>query len=427
MPRRLLLEGADLETLLLRVRAEMGPTARVVKAERVRSGGVAGFFAKERYELTVDVPDTGSAGPVRPGPAGAVRPGAPGSPQAPLSLPVQIVTPAAGAGAAGSGPAAPMGIEALLDAADAGDGAVAEDEVPVSTERDSFASVLDSVRQLAAQTRSEGGAAGPAAPEVLVEEATTPAQPVVAPVVEPPAVAPPVVLGKTVRPAEFVSVRTTGATLPELVDLGVPRRLLADLPPGQGRYTLSEVMSRVPRAPQVVREPASVVVVAGQGESVVEAAQVVARRLGVPDTSIALAGRLSPQTGFGPWVLTGMSARRLRAATVESEEPLVVALGVGADASDWSLASGLVGAFDPDQVWAAVEADRSVQDVRRWMRAVGQVRSFDAVAACRVATTSAPARVLELDVPVGLIDGVPASAPVWAATLSEHLADPVWD
>jgi hypothetical protein len=35
--------------------------------------------------------------------------------------------------------------------------------------------------------------------------------------------------------------------------------------------------------------------------------------------------------------------------------------------------------------------------------------------------------VLELGVPVGMIDAVPASAVVWAAALSEHLTDPQWD
>ena len=34
-----------------------GETARIVKAERIRSGGVAGFFSKERYEVTVEVPE----------------------------------------------------------------------------------------------------------------------------------------------------------------------------------------------------------------------------------------------------------------------------------------------------------------------------------------------------------------------------------
>ncbi|WP_201308979.1 hypothetical protein, partial [Puerhibacterium puerhi] len=107
MPRRLLLEGDDLARLLEHVRAEL-PGAAVVRAERVRSGGVAGLFAKERYELVVDVPDgvadgaglTGrlSGGPAE-GPAGAAVP------------PARPAVPARAAG----------GLEALLAAADAAD------------------------------------------------------------------------------------------------------------------------------------------------------------------------------------------------------------------------------------------------------------------------------------------------------------------
>jgi hypothetical protein len=59
---RLLLEGPDLQALLARVNDEHGPRARIVKAERVRSGGVAGFFARERFEVEVEIgldPDGG--------------------------------------------------------------------------------------------------------------------------------------------------------------------------------------------------------------------------------------------------------------------------------------------------------------------------------------------------------------------------------
>lgn len=472
MSKRLLLEGTDLEALIVRVHGEIGPKAKVVKAERVRTGGVAGFFAKERFELTVEVPDElayvpalvtpGSRGPVGGlGGLGTV-PGATGDASAPSGDDAALRA----AVDAGTADVQPVGIDALLAAADAADrhgaprAAEPDDEplAPVSTEQDTFASILDSVRQLASETRQadEAAAAAQTAQAGLGAQAAQPGPAVQTAAataaafgVAPGAAAPlgqtsarrsnpwarktapsgptPVVLDKEVRPAEFVVVRTTGASIPELLQVGVPRRLLAELPAGQGTYPLSQVLSRVPRAPAVVREPASVVVVAGQGEQVVEAARLVARRVGVPDSGIALAGRLDPQTGYGPWVITGMSARRLRAATVESEAPLVVALGVGADASDWAIASSLVASFDPDQVWAVVEADRSLADARRWMTAVGQHRPFDALAARNVSATSQPAAVLELGVPVGLLDGFPATALVWAALLDEHLDDPAWD
>jgi len=55
----LLLEGTDLHELLAQVRSAHGEAARIVRAERIRTGGVAGFFSKERYEVTVELPEDG--------------------------------------------------------------------------------------------------------------------------------------------------------------------------------------------------------------------------------------------------------------------------------------------------------------------------------------------------------------------------------
>jgi hypothetical protein len=71
------LEGSDIQQLLAQVREEYGAAARIVSADRVRNGGVAGFFSQQKYELTVEVDDPTSTGAV-PVPAGA-RPGGPQS------------------------------------------------------------------------------------------------------------------------------------------------------------------------------------------------------------------------------------------------------------------------------------------------------------------------------------------------------------
>ncbi|NAZ87454.1 hypothetical protein, partial [Kineococcus indalonis] len=60
MSTHLLLEGPDLQDLLAQVRHDHGDAARVVRAERIRSGGVAGFFTKERYEVTVEIDTDGT-------------------------------------------------------------------------------------------------------------------------------------------------------------------------------------------------------------------------------------------------------------------------------------------------------------------------------------------------------------------------------
>ena len=57
MPTRVLLEGPAIEPLLAQVRDEYGSSVRIISADKVRSGGFGGFFAKQHYELSVEVPD----------------------------------------------------------------------------------------------------------------------------------------------------------------------------------------------------------------------------------------------------------------------------------------------------------------------------------------------------------------------------------
>jgi len=65
MPTRLY-EGPSIEALIEQVRADVGKDARIVRAQKVRKGGILGFFAREVYELIVEVPGgrrgTGTSG-----------------------------------------------------------------------------------------------------------------------------------------------------------------------------------------------------------------------------------------------------------------------------------------------------------------------------------------------------------------------------
>ena len=52
---RVLLEGPRIEPLLEQVRNSYGVGARIVSAEKVRTGGLGGFFARQRYEVAIEV------------------------------------------------------------------------------------------------------------------------------------------------------------------------------------------------------------------------------------------------------------------------------------------------------------------------------------------------------------------------------------
>ncbi|MFL2925542.1 MAG: hypothetical protein EVA20_03590, partial [Acidimicrobiales bacterium] len=57
MSLQMLLEGPDLDGILREVEANYGREFKVIQAEQVRSGGMGGFFAKQHYEVTIEISD----------------------------------------------------------------------------------------------------------------------------------------------------------------------------------------------------------------------------------------------------------------------------------------------------------------------------------------------------------------------------------
>src|SRR5690606_38700115 len=95
---------------------------------------------------------------------------------------------------------------------------------------------------------------------------------------------------------------------------------------------------------------------------------------------------------------------------------------------DWSTSAELIASLRPSQSWAVLDSRRKAVDLRRWLREVGARGVFDAVAAVSTFDAQAPGTVLNVGTPVGWVDGLPASPVVWAAVLSERLADDArWD
>lgn len=363
MATRLLLEGSELAALLQHVATELGPDARVVAAERVRSGGFAGFFQREHYELTVDVPDRVA------------------QPQIP-----RLRRPA------------PAGLEDLVDAADQADdasGLPGAPEVPqVSTGGEAFADVLAQVRALA----GEGGGLPVAAhqsmrTEVVRTEVVTPRPP------EP-------------QPEPFVK---------QLAALGVPERLLAHRP-----ATVSAWAAALPPAPAPQREPGRVLVVVGAPGAVDTTATLVADRLDLPadavvhaGTAVARAGGSRRPTRQRP--ADPAAAEAWRATAGKATHSWVVALAVAEGADERRAGRELLRAFAPDQAWAVVDARTRTADVRAWLADVGP---FDALAVRGLFDTAEPGAVLALDTPVAWFDGIPATPTAWASAFDRALDGP---
>jgi hypothetical protein len=60
MPKQYKLKGASLDDIRAKAEQQYGPGARIVSAEKVTNPGIAGLFAANRYEATIEVPAGGS-------------------------------------------------------------------------------------------------------------------------------------------------------------------------------------------------------------------------------------------------------------------------------------------------------------------------------------------------------------------------------
>ncbi|WP_143338074.1 hypothetical protein [Demequina sp. NBRC 110054] len=549
MPQRLHLEGADPHELLVQAREQYGPHVTVVRAERVRSGGVMGFFAKEIYELTLEVPDTALA--VEAGPS-STRPVIEDSDRMSPQIAAEIADaealraemlgtarpagahqafPVEGAQPATSQPSeAARAFERALDEAV---GTAAPEDLPSVQEPRTFvpaafpaadptARVVNprqAPEPAAEPTPVEGAVgaveadpAGPAidvpsadepepstfapfaasggdesaserliVPELEPESPLTPASPVPAsreqaPVASPDSAAPveqPVAeqpaeqpAAPSVRPAAAAhaaskaSARATarreaaarveaaenttanvvlhrwgvqsdlmdavevGPTAADLLALGVPPRLLGNRVALSDRVPLLEMVARLGAPTQRRLEPGELLVVTGAPDRALAVARQVASWMGLPDQSVALAGECEAIRGHGRRIRTEAAARAARARAEEAASeglPVVVALGIAPGRRGAIAATPLLSAFEADATWFAVDAGEA-HGVAAAMEPLAVGAHVDAIAAVGVGRSQAPASLLDAELPVAWMDGLPASPTVWGALLAERIA-----
>ncbi|WP_028050740.1 hypothetical protein [Cellulomonas sp. URHD0024] len=372
MSQRLLLEGSDLAELMAHVQSEFGPGARVIRAERVRTGGVAGFFARERFELTIDVPEE------------------------PVPRPRALMNPPT------KKPAAPApevdGIDGLLAAADAYD-ALPDGSMPEAT-----LDVLDDPDEVAPEPAGPSVSTGSASFAGILEQVRA--------------------LAGTPAPADI----EVPAPPPEdplrasLRGIGIPEALLG----GAGPVTLPSVLARVPAAPALPRTPGSVLVVVGEQSDVDAVALLLAERLRLDAAAICAAGARPGGRARGGRVGVSKAGTADELAawverTASGPQIGVVALAVGPEPSDRAEAAELVRTCGAAQVWAVVDARTKTADATRWMAEVGGPAGIDAVAVRGLFDTAQPGTVLDLGAPVAWVDGIPATTVAWAAALGQAL------
>lgn len=388
-------DGDTLEAALARVAAECGPRARITQAEKVRTGGVAGFFAREHFELLVDV----------------------GGPAAPADIdPPDLTAPTASAEQAerAEGPerAEPMSLLELADRVSdrersAAPAATRSSMAAPSTEGASFQEVL---RGIAAQAGLLDRPRGEAEQEEA-HDAVFAAEPV-APRTAP---APPHAAAPEPGPALTTGPLQGSSNADLFASLGIPTHLLvgpeADASVAQ---RLLAVLERVPSAPPVIAQRGDVLAVIGEGAAALEAAGVLAGEAGQTAEDVVVYGRdprgRHPQDATAAEARVQMWNRR--------GVPFVVAICAPHGPAGAAWARGMAERLAPVTIWGAVGADRKPEDIACWVDAVGGV---DALAVSGCEATASPAAVLAAGIPVAVVEGRRATPAAWTALLVERL------
>lgn len=364
MIQQLRYEGERLDDVLARIHDDHGDDANIVTAEMVRSGGIGGFFARETYEVTVELPREGS---------------------------VAVVV----------AEAEPELDDELID------------EPRLVTGRD-FADVLSAM--IDDRVELTEAARGLRRPTILETRDPIDAfdainsfdsfepqalKPPVLPVVSP--VAGPVVAPVVLTPA---SIDLTSPTVDAMTS---------------GPIGIAEMFDAVAsslRAAPAVPDAGVVAVIGARGDAV-EVAIGVAQRLGRPASDVLLVAPPDGDVASHPLSPEAMAdivraaADRRRAAGSAGPTIAVVVVAPGVAGHRW--ATNFLAALQADQSRLAVAAWRPLDRLAETIVGLGGVDVVDIV---DFESAEHPEDLLGIDAAIGTIDGLEASPTQWVAALA---------
>lgn len=385
MTNSMLFEGADLEEVLAEARLCLGAELEIEAANRVRRGGLLGFFATEWYEVWARAADA------HLDPALALLEledlGEPDSFQA-------------------------MVRNALVDREthdEDGPPARFEDAMDQFFGGDTPA---DPYKELAPVP-------GPAADAAEMTQMPAPTSPTTTPVAAPN--------GHAAAAAPAVGTGTATMIAPDVVPASVA---LEDPPRGSSVFEaeraprtdlLWAMLDRLDAAPAAPSLPAGsgLVVFVGDAESALETVRRIGNRTGRWNGDVPIVTRRSEIEGVPSWLLvTALEDLAARADRWRQRDGLVpVVLDHGLDAADRSWAAQAVLQTSPDQVRLVTEAWRLPHDVGRL---AGKIGGADALELIGVSDSVEPLAMLDLDIPVGSIEGRDATPELLAAVWLEN-------
>ncbi len=393
MASQLRFEGPELEELLDRVRKDVGSDANIVAANRIRKGGIGGFFAREGFEVLVDVSDE-SRLPKQPQPKAR-------RPQSVLDLVDEMNASER---------------EQVIDLSDT---------PSVSTETPDFGSLLAKLsREL---DEEEAGMpmpdAKPVSPRAHYRRVTESLPPPAPPLDEEPAVidvAPqfsqpahePIPI---IEPSSYVLTPTPLPALEtRLAGLGLPNEMIpSNNAQSDVRTALVQRLAQLPPPPMLPRTPGVVIAVVGIGTAPIALARRLADEMDIVAEHIVLATPEPVSELSNP-----DEAETFRRGCRRRLEPTIVACSIGAGRAQLGWAHRMLDKLEPTVTWAVVEASCKPEDIYHRVSLLG---GADVLALTGIADTVSPAAILRLNVPVGRIGPTPATPAAWADLLMERL------
>ena len=337
-PTRSLRSGPTLEAVRNSVRAEFGPGARIVSAERVTTPGIGGLFRRAHVEAVVEVPDPGT----------------------PVTARVAIADT----------PVTRIGIAALLAEADETEARLAHADGTATARADAFASVLDGFVADGITPRAPRPAADPR-DAGRVDGAGSRLQD-----------GPDGRTGGADRAAGSAAVDgTVAAAL-----VGAPAGSVSAGRPGGAA---AQPALRAPAAPSAPRAPAALPALPGVRSADGDLVLLVGRAGDVDAAAGVFAARYALRPTPAADRRSGILAR---ADGVRQGHAL---LGVAA----WDDAATVEG-LAPDQVWVVVDVGRKHEDTVAMVAAVATRTPVAGIVAIGAGETATPESVHRLGVPV---------------------------
>jgi hypothetical protein len=240
-----------------------------------------------------------------------------------------------------------------------------------------------------------------------------------------PAATEPAVDDAPAAPAPVVH-SAPGDVTGRLEALGVPAGFLgasfADDAAVHGTYAaLTRALAlRLSKAPELPSGAGEILFVVGPGVETLRAAQSLAASLRLDPDRVqwATRGDLAGLAPKGSRMTTVETAIDRRQDAADAGTVTIVAVDAPLRTDAYWMAQ-MLAIWSPVAVWAVVEATRKPEDLEPWLDGLPRV---DALVVQDTDLSADPAAVLRrVDIPVALLDGVPATPHRWASLLCERL------